>query len=444
MADLYRRELLRRGLGLGVAAGALAACGSPQRPSAHKVVPAAGAGEKVHLTYWAWVKNLQKVCDIWNARNPDVQVDAVWIPSGEEGGYQRLFSSLAAGGGPDLAQVELRQIPAFLLVDGVTDLAPYGAKRHARHFDDALWNQVEFNRGVYGLPTDSGPCGFFYRADVMEKVGGEPPDTWDRWAELARRYRSAGRYLETFALGDASLFAAFAGQAGARWFRTEGDHWVVDMTDDATLRVAEFFDAAIDEDLVDTSMEALSPGWFAAAAKGSVGALTSASWADALLEGVGGTAGTWRVAPMPTWGADGYGSTYYGGSTVSVLRNARHPKEALDFALWMTTTREGIDAMIEYCGIGWSPSAEYIGKARQRQSEFFGGQNYNEEVFVPAARQQNPDWIWSPTTQQTFNALSDGFRKKVTSGMSLMDACERAQEQTVAMFRNKGLKVRSA
>ncbi|MFC7344731.1 ABC transporter substrate-binding protein [Saccharopolyspora griseoalba] len=440
MVGLSRRQVLGAGLGLA----GLTACGDISAREPQRFIPPARPGQKVHLTYWSWLKDLQKVCDIWNERHPDVEVEAVWIPVGNAGGYQRLFSSLAAGGGPDLAQVELRQIPAFLLVDGMVDLSRYGARQHAREYDEAVWNQVVFDRGIYGLPQDSGPCGFFYRADVMREVGGAPPATWAEWAELARRYREADKYLEVFSLGDTSLFASLAAQAGARWFRVEDDGWVVDMTDEATTRVAEFFDAAIDDDLVDVSVDALSTGWVAAAASGRIGAVTNGSWADALLAEVGGTEGLWRVAPMPTWGPAGFGSAQNGGSSVSVLRNCEHPKEAVDFALWMTTTREGIDAMIEHCGIGWSPAAGYIGQSRREPSEFFGGQRYNQEVFAPAAQQQNERWIWSPTTQQTFNVLGDGFREKITGESSIVEACRVAQDETVAMLRNEGLKVRAA
>ena len=59
---------------------------------------------------------------------------------------------------------------------------------------------------------------------------------------------------------------------------------------------------------------------------------------------------------MQKWGADGFGSSAIGGSTAAVLANAKHPKEALEFITWMTTSKEGIDAMIKYCGIGWSPA----------------------------------------------------------------------------------------
>ncbi|GAA3740067.1 multiple sugar transport system substrate-binding protein [Spinactinospora alkalitolerans] len=444
MAELSRRHLLRAGLGAGLGA-TLAACGTGRRGTAEQaLIPRAEPGETVHLTYWSWLKDLQKVCDIWNEKNPDVQVEAVWTQASNDGGYQKMFSALAAGGGPDLAQIEMRQIPAFMLVNGLVDLSRYGAGEHADKYDPTLMSQVGFNGGIYGIPQDSGPCAFYYRADIMDELGAEPAATWEEWAELAAEYRAAGRYLECFPVGDTSFFTAFATQAGATWFRADDDGWVIDMTDDATMRVAEHFDKAIDQDLVDISMAHFSPAWFAAASDGSLGAVTSASWADALIKGTGGTEGLWRVAPMPTWGDTGFGSTHLGGSTVATLANSRHPQEALDFSVWMTTDPEGIDAMIKHSGIGWSPSPDHIGTVRRQPSEFFGGQNYNEEILVPAAEQQNPDWAWGPTTQQVFDALSDNVRRKLAGEMTLMEACARTQEETVKMLRDKGLNARAA
>jgi multiple sugar transport system substrate-binding protein len=107
----------------------------------------------------------------------------------------------------------------------------------------------------------------------------------------------------------------------------------------------------------------------------------------------------------------------------------------------MTTSREGIDAEISNSGIGWSPSPDFIGTPRQAPSEFFGGQRYHEEIFVPAARQQNQDWSWWPVTQQSFNILSDGFRKKA-SGISLVDSIATAEQQIMTVFKNKGLSIR--
>jgi multiple sugar transport system substrate-binding protein len=445
--SISRRQLL--GFGLGAAAtGLLAGCAVPGSTNVNKaaLIPAAASGQKVQLTYWAWLKDLQKVCDVWNAAHPDIQVTANWIPGGNSGGYQKMYSALAAGGGPDIGQVELRQIPEFMLANGLVDLARYGAKDFESKYDDAAWAQVSFVDGVYGIPQDTGPMGFYYQTAILEQAGGEPPKTWDEWRDLAEKVRSTGaqNYLEVFPVSDASPFAAYAQQAGARWFKVDGDEWVVDLTDDKTLMVAEFFDGVIDEKLVDTSAGAYSPGWYAAAASGKIAAVTSASWGDALIESVQGGEGKWKVAPMQTWGDTGFGSSAIGGSTAAVLANAKHPAEALQFITWMTTSKEGIDAMIKHCGIGWSPAKDYIGAQRQKPSEWFSGQNYNEDVFVPASQEQNVDWSWSPVTQSAFTSLQNQFRRKLTSGLKLTDAVELAQREIVQSFTDKGLSVRTA
>lgn len=431
-------------MGLSTAAvGMLAGCATPGTTSVNTLptIPPAASGEKITLTYWAWLKDLQKVADIWNAKNPNVQVEAVWIPGGNAGGYQKMYSALAAGGGPDIAQVEMRTIPEFMLVNGLVDLSRYGAEKHASKFDSTLWSQVSFTGGVYGVPQDSGPMATFYQPELFDTVGGTPPTTWDAWAELAKELRGADIYIDCFPISDASPFCALATQAGAKWLTPEEDGWVINMTDDATMKVAKFFDTAIDDDLVTTSFTPYSPAWFAAAADGKIASLTSASWGDALIKGVAGGEGKWKVAPMPLWGDEGFGSSYQGGSTAAVLANSQHPKEALEFAVWMCTSEEGIDAMIKHCGIGWSPAADYIGAERQKPSEFFSGQNYNEEIFVPASQQQNPDWSWWPITQQSFNILSDGFRRKASGG-TLVDAVAASEKEIIAAFRNKGLSIR--
>jgi len=441
---MSRRQLLRLGA-LGGIGGAtvLTGCQTPgtESPNAGPTLPAASG--PIRLTYWSWLKDLQNVCDVWNAEHPDVHVEAVWIPGGNGGGYQKMYSALAAGGGPDIAQIEMRTIPEFMLVNGLIDLARYGAQEHASKFNETLWSQVSYVDGVYGIPQDSGPMGLYYRPGLLEGVGAEPPSTWEEWAQVAAELRTTDVYMDCFPLNDASVFTALATQAGASWFRIEDGEWVVSVADEATLEVARFFDTAIDQDLVTTAYSAFSPGWFAAAADDKLASLTGASWGDALLQGVAGGEGKWRVAPMQTWGSSGYGSSFQGGSTAAVLANSRHPKEAMEFAIWMCSSEAGIDALIENSGIGWSPNDDYIGALRHEGSEWFGGQSYNTEVFAPAAREQNPDWQWWPLTQQSFNILADGFRRKATGG-TLVDAVVEGEDTIVEAFRNKGLTIRKA
>lgn len=449
MTTLSRRSLLRGGaLGAAGLAG-LAGCGAVgAAPATTGTIPPAAPGQVVQLQYWSWLRDLQQVCDVWNAQRPEIQVEAVWIPGGNVGGYQKLFAAIAAGSGPDLAQVEFRNLASFLLQRGLVDVSRYGFAEIAERYDDALVGQVSFLDGVWGVPQDSGPMATFYRPDLLEEVGAGPPETWAQWLETARAVHQADpdRWLESFPVGDSSVFMAFVSQAGAVWFRAEDDRWVVDMTDDATLAVARLFDTAISEGVVNTALEPYSPGWFAAVGDGRIAALTSGSWGDALLSGATGASGLWRVAPMPRW-ADlpgSYGSSYLGGSTTALMAGSEHPAEALEFAAWMTTSREGIDAMIEHSGIGWSPATDYIGTARQDGSEFFGGQAYGPEVFSPAAQQQNPDWTWPPSAQEIMDELGNRFRSVLGGGTTMVDAVAGMEPIAVEIFRAQGLSAEAA
>ena len=82
---LSRRSALVGG-GAALTAG-LAACAPPNpgEVNAQPTIPAADG--KVHLTYWAWLKDLQNVCDVFNESQDRIHVDAVWIPGGNTGGY---------------------------------------------------------------------------------------------------------------------------------------------------------------------------------------------------------------------------------------------------------------------------------------------------------------------------------------------------------------------
>src|SRR5690625_6226464 len=83
------------------------------------------------------MKDLQQVCDVFNASQDRIRVEAVWIPGGNDGGYAKILSAVAAGGGPDLAQVELRQVPEFALAGALTELTRYGLDRKSTRLNSS-------------------------------------------------------------------------------------------------------------------------------------------------------------------------------------------------------------------------------------------------------------------------------------------------------------------
>lgn len=439
---LSRRSALVGG-GAALTAG-LAACAPPNPGEVNAAPTIPPADGKVRLTYWAWLKDLQNVCDVFNESQDRIHVDAVWIPGGNTGGYAKILSAIAAGGGPDIAQVELRQVPEFALAGALVDLTRYGFAEQEPKFDPGAMSQAKVGDSYWAVPQDTGPVATFYNREVLEdELGLEAPATWDEFYETAGIVAEAGKSLISLDPSDGSHPIAWVMQAGANWFRPEGDGWIVDMVGDASMQVAEYWDRIFAEKLVGVGYGSFTTPWYAAAAEGNVLASISGSWSDALVKTVPGGEGKWAVAPMPTW-PDGYASGGHGGSAAAVASNSQHPVEALEFLTWMCTDPAGIDAMIEHSGIGWSPAADYIGEPRQQPDEFFSGQNYNEEVIVPMAEGQNLEWTWAPLMQRVQAIIGDGMTGAVTGDVPLADMFAEAQTEIVDIMRTIGLNAEEA
>ena len=442
-ARMSRRAALGGGAA-ALGAAALSACtptGAAQVNSGPTIPAASG---KVHLTYWAWIKDLQKVADAFNATQDRIHVDAAWIPGGDGGGYAKILSAVAANGGPDIAQVELRAVPEFALAGALTDLGRYGAADIADKFDPGAFSQVKIGQNVWAIPQDTGPGAMFYNREQLEgKLGLKPPATWDEFATLAQHVKEKGATLMTLDPNDGSVLTFWAMQAGANWFEPHDGGWLLKMTDDRSIALADYWDKVLGSGAISTAYGAFSTPWMAAAGQGKVLSYIGGSWGDALVEGVPNGKGKWAVAPMPRW-KDGFASGGLGGSSAAVLSTSKHPAEALEFLTWMCTSHEGIDAMIDNCGIGWSPSKDYIGKSREKPSEFFSGQDYNREVIAPMAKGQNLQWVWAPLMQRVNAILGDGMTKVVSKEKSMADALADSQKEIAAIMKKIGLDVEVA
>lgn len=438
-----RRKVLSWGAA-AAAAPLLAGCGESAGAARLTRQEPRGDGQRVKLVFWTWVP-LQKAVALWNRRHPDIHVELQIVPNGLNGGYQKIHSSLKAGTPPDLAQVEYHTIPEFMLVNGLTELSRHGADELKDRYVDWQWSQGVFDGRLYAMPQASGPMGFYYRKDVFERCDAEVPRTWDEFREAAVRIkrRAPESRIAAFAPNDALWFAAFAWQRGARWIRTEGDTWIVDIDSPLSREVADFWDGLLRDELV-SSMSDLQSGWYRAAQTGRMASWPGPHWGDALLRGnAPGTKGRWRVTTLPQWEKGEKASANQGGSATAVLQGTRHPAEAIEFAHWLNTDPESIDLLIE-AGYGW-PAArvDVEDTALGKPDPFFGGQRYNK-VFEASDSQVDTSWKWAPTANQSFEYIKDAMGRVAAGDGTLVDALAAIQSRFVDDLQAKGLKVRSA
>lgn len=444
-----RRTLL--GASAATAAGlGLGACGSDDDGSGGNGGNGGGGdggrrepGERITLTFWAWVPGIDRAVARWNEQHPDVTVKLQKVSPTNSVQYAKMHAALKAGNPPDLAQIEYMNVAEFLLDKGLLNLAEHGAEKHRKKFVGWQWEQVVYDGGVFAVPQASGPMGQFYRQDRFRDWDIEPPATWADYRAAAQRVRRKGAYIGTFSASTGPWIAGLCAQAGARWFRTEGDTWIVDIDSAPTRQVLEFWEELVRRKLVRTE-PVMQSAWYADLQSGEIVDWIGAQWGDALLIGnAPRTSGKWRTAPMPQWERGADASANWGGSTTAVFTGAKYPKDAVDFAVWLNTDPESIDLLIRG-GYGW-PAAKrgFEGSRLDEPSEFFGGQRYNE-VFAASDKAVDTSWKWGPTTVPMIQHLTDTLTDAINGDGTFAGAVRTVQRLVLEDMRDKGLKAEAA
>jgi multiple sugar transport system substrate-binding protein len=416
----------------------LAACGSGDG------APESAQNGPVTITFWGWAKGTKEVVDAFNTAQSDVRVDFQEIPSGNAGGYAKISNAVKAGNAPDLFNVEYPQLPDFVSRGAVQDISKHVPVGLSSKYLPQAMRLTSFGDATWALPLDAAPQTFYYREDVFEKADiTSPPKTWDEFRADAEKIKKADprARIATFFPDDPNTFEAMAWQAGAQWFKTEGDAWKVSFQDEATRRTADYWQQMVDDDLVQVA-PSFSQQWTASLQKGETVGYLGASWGAGVLGGtIPDQSGKWAAAPMPT--ADGKAASgMLGGTTFAVSKDSEKAEAAVEFAEWATTTEAGIKARIASGTSSAYPAAPKLVPAAQQafKSTLFGDQDLYG-LYRNSAAAIRSDWTWGPVMGTTNNSLKDAFAKIHGSGGDIMSAVRDAEAATKKELDNRGIKV---
>jgi multiple sugar transport system substrate-binding protein len=171
--SLLRRALIAAGL-LGAALGA-------------------GAQSPQSIVYWYHFDNPEqtKVMDAlvadFQAKNPGIKVDAQNIPWNNY--YDRLFTAIAGGKAPDAAMVKLQSQAQLVEMGALEPIDARIANWPGRA--DLGDNLLNLNKGgdgkQYYLPLQYVVIYLYYRTDLFQKAGLQPPATCEAFVEAARK-----------------------------------------------------------------------------------------------------------------------------------------------------------------------------------------------------------------------------------------------------------------
>ena len=428
-----RRSVLAASLAFPLA-GALNAC------SVDGSAPSAAGPAR--LTFWSALRGSQQVVDAFNRSQNRIQVVFQQIPSGDQGGYAKLSNAARAGNAPDVATIEYPQVPGYA-IDGVardiTDLV--SDRLRAKLLPQAL-RLTTFAGRVFTVPLDVEPIVLHYRTDLFDQYGLDVPRTWDEFAATARlvRDRAPGRRLALFPTDGALQFAAFAWQAGARWFDTTGGAWNVSLADAPTRRVADYWQGLIEENLVYANAS-LSRQNDAQIAQGLVLARLSGAWdAGAQMKARPAQKGKWAIAPLPQWDPARPVVGTHGGSTFAVTKDCRNPEAAMEFIEWQVAHPDALRARLSSGTSSQYPAAPAlvdVGRAAFDRAYYVGQDIYR--LFETEAAKIRDGWIWGPRMSATQRVLQDGFARAGGGQGSLLDAVRAAEAGTMPDLTALGL-----
>ncbi|MEU4556885.1 extracellular solute-binding protein [Actinoplanes sp. NPDC023936] len=419
----------------------LAACGG----GADEATKADGP---VTIKVWAWYPSFQGVVDLFNKTHTDIKIEWTNAGAGQDQ-YTKLQTALKAGkGAPDVAMLELQEIPTFQLTKHLVDLGKYGANDVKSNYVDWAWKQVSTGDSVYAIPVDAGPMALLYREDIFQKYGLTVPATWDEYKAQAEKLKSASggkSFITDFGASDGGFLTGLQWQAGAK-------PYTYDIADPGTISVAvnnaetkkvlTYWEGMVNAGLADTTAYGTTD-FYNGLASGKYATYIAAGWGPGYLQSVAKTtSGKWRAAPLPQWtaGADAQGD--WGGSSFAVTDQTKHPEQAATVAkeIFGATNTDawkiGIDEAYLF------PTATPILESdafMKKEYEFFGGQKVNE-VFVPAYNAIG-EFAWSPFNSYNFNQLTTGLGQAIEKKTSWTAAIDTAQANIAQYATQQGFKV---
>ena len=414
--------------------------GGSDRSSAQGCQPSGG---KVTLTFWSWEPGIDKIVDVWNAQNPDIQVKVKEVVSGPMGTYQNYNNAIKAHTTPDIGMIEYDSLGSYRLQNALTNLASCaGIARAESAFVPWTWSQGTFGESgaVYAVPQDTGPMAMYYRKDIFTRYHIPVPSTWDEYYQDAKLLVAADPKAKIMHIGqDAAWFQGLLWQNGARPFHTDGNAVTVRLASPAERKVADYWQRMIDQKLVTTNIASFSPALYKAWDTGQIVTEIGAAWGYSLIrDNAKSTAGKWAVAPLPQWDPSQPAAGNWGGSSNAVFAGSKHPLEAAKFITWLGSDPQAV-RMLNQLGGSYPASVQGLQLPALSQGvPFYGGQHIFD-VFAKAAGQVDPSFQWGPDMTDTDTFINDGFAAAVGGHGTLHGAMVDAQTKTVDALKAKGI-----
>lgn len=396
------------------------------------------------LTMWGWAAGYDLAVAAFNKSHPDICV-VLENNGASTAEYVKIGDAVKAGSGaPDVAEVEYFDLPSLEITHSLVDLTQYGVSAYKATTAPVAWAQASQGSAVYAMPVDLGPLAQYYNSALFAKYHLSPATTWTAFAADAATLHAANpkAAIANFDPESAQDVLALMQEFNAFPFSyTGGSTLGIHFTGASEMAFATYWQQLLASKEA-TKVADFSPGQWSNLDTGVDAVRFSPAWGPVGMQlTTKATLGNWRAAAMPQTQAGQQLSGNWGGSTVAVLAQGKHAKQAAEFAEWFGGTAASwqiLSGPVAGAFPGYTPLLNSA--AFQARTLPISGSSHPNAVFAAAAEHEvNPQW--PPIMTAALTQWTTSFAGVVNGTETLPQAFTSYQKAVVAYATSQGFTV---
>jgi N,N'-diacetylchitobiose transport system substrate-binding protein len=269
----------------------------------------------------------------FEAAHEGVSVDVQWVAvEGRADKFSGAFND--PSNAPDVAEFGNTDVASYVETGAMADLtADLESWEHGADLLPSVLDTAKVDGKVYGLPWFTGIRALYYRTDVFDELGLQPPTTLDEIATTAGKIREAKPELYGISVGGKYTYAMlpFLWAHGGEIATQEGDRWNAAVTSEAAQAGVAAYTGLIAPDTCPPEQCADMTGTQSVQAfAGGKAAMTIGGDFNrkAVEEGLDGT---YEVVPLPGTEPGSIAPAFAGGNLLGVFGASERHGLAVEF-----------------------------------------------------------------------------------------------------------------
>jgi multiple sugar transport system substrate-binding protein len=363
------------------------------------------------LTVWAMGAEGEKLPTLaqdFTAEFANVSVEVT--PVAWDQAHQKLLTSIAGGGLPDVSQIGTTWM-GELAVTGALAQPPETFTQRSAEFWEGAWSAVTVEEAVHGVPWYVDTRVLYYRTDLLEQAGfSQAPQTWEELKQAATKLKNEVGTRFGINLHPRADFLPFIWQAGGVIYQDGTFH----LNTPEVIEALTWYQSFFKEELTSTDPQYDVHQAFI---NGDAPMFYSGPWSIGLINDQSGGQidGKWSVALMPQ---NKTRTSFLGGSALAVFADGDNMDASWAFTDFLT--RPDVQARW-YELTGDLPAVKAAWETGELSSDPLL-QIFGEQLTDAQAPPAIPEW------QEVSTAIDDNL-ETVTLGNATPEAAAQAMQE---------------